>query len=89
MTVKRYKVIYDRPDCIGAGACAAIFPERWVMNKKDDLADLTGGVKVQESPEQWVLEIEEKELMQMLESAQVCPVNVIHIIDLETGKKLI
>ncbi len=86
---KKYKVIYDRPDCIGAGACAAIFPERWVMSKKDDMADLTGAAMIQESPEQWILEIEEGELTQMLESAQVCPVNVIHIVDLVTGKKLI
>ncbi len=89
MTIKKYKIVYDRPDCIGAGACAAIFPDRWVMNKKDDLADLIGGTKLMNPNEQWILEIEENELSVMLESAQVCPVNVIHIFEVETGKKLI
>lgn len=86
---KKYKVIYDRPDCIGAGACAAIHPERWVMNKNDDLADLVGGKKISDNPQQWIFEFSMDELDQFMSSAQVCPVNVIHIIDLETGETLI
>ena len=86
---KKYRVIYDRSDCIGAGACAAIHPRRWMMNKNDDLADLVGGKKIGTNPEQWEFEFSMDELDQMISSAQVCPVNVIHIIDLETGEKLI
>lgn len=86
-TVRRYKIVYDRDDCIGAGACIAVFPERWEM-ADDGRADLKGGKSVDDNAVQ-ELEITEKEFQKMMDSAQACPVSVIHIIDLETGKRLI
>ena len=86
-TVKRYNVTYDREQCIGAGACIAAFPERWEM-ADDGKADLKGG-KPNEDNSVQELEITEKEFKQMMDSAQSCPVAVIHIIDLETNKRLI
>ena len=86
---KKYKIVYDRNNCIGAGSCSAVFAERWVMNNADDKADLVGG-KLESMPKRVVvLEFSDEELARFMESAQVCPVNVIHIIDLETGKQLI
>ncbi len=84
---KRYKIVYNREDCIGAGACIAAFPERWVMCD-DGRADLIGGKPNDDNSVQ-ELEISEKEFKQMMDSAQSCPVTVIHIIDLETKQKLI
>ena len=86
---KKYKIVYDRDNCIGAGSCTAVFAERWAMNNKDDKADLVGGVLDTSSKRMMVLEFSQEELERFMESAQVCPVNVIHIIDLETGEKLI
>jgi ferredoxin len=86
-TVKRYKITYDREQCIGAGACIAAFPERWEM-ADDGKADLKGGKSNEDNSVQ-ELEITEKEFKQMMDSAQACPVLVIHIIDLETNKRLI
>ena len=83
---KRYKIILERPNCIGTGSCVVTFPERWVLNKEDDKADLIGGARAGENI---ILECTEEELDKFLESAQVCPVNVIHIIEIETGKKII
>jgi len=83
---KKYKIIYDREGCIGAAACAAEFPERWEMSQ-DGKADLVDSEKVNET--EYILEIGEEELEAMMRAAQSCPVNVIHIIDLETGEKLI
>ena len=37
----------------------------------------------------WIKEIDESELAAYKESAEVCPVNVIHIYDKETGEKII
>lgn len=84
---KRYRIIYDRINCIGAGSCVISYPERWVMNTVDDKADLIGGKQVAEHT--WEVEFTEEELDKFLESAQVCPVNVIHVLEVETGKKLI
>lgn len=84
---KKYKIIYSRVNCIGAGSCVISYPERWAMNRIDDKADLIGGKKVAEHI--WEVEFTEEELVQFLESAQVCPVNVIHVIEIETEKKLI
>ncbi len=84
---KRYKVIYDREGCIGAAACAAVFPERWEI-VEDGKADLKGGEPKEDNLVQEV-EFDDEELEKMMASAESCPVNVIHIIDLETGEKLI
>ncbi len=86
-TVKRYKITYDREQCIGAGACIAAFPERWEM-ADDGKADLKGGKSNDDNSVQ-ELEITENEFKQMMDSAQACPVLVIHITDLETKKRLI
>ncbi|MEK6849613.1 MAG: ferredoxin [Nanoarchaeota archaeon] len=82
---KQYKVIYERNNCIGAGTCVAVLDARWKMND-DGKADLNGGVKKGDIYE---LIITEAELPKMLESAEACPVLVIHIEDMETGKRLI
>jgi len=80
-----FKVLLDRESCIGAGACAKAFSERWKMNDNDGKVDLVGGEKKDEF---WIVEIEDHELDRMMESAQACPVNAIHIID-ENGNRLI
>lgn len=83
---KRYKVVYNRPDCIGAAACVAIDPKRWVMNE-DGKADLISAKEVK--PGIWELEIEAEALEINKDSAEGCPVAVIQIFDMETGEKLI
>jgi len=87
MSPKKYRIVYDRINCIGAGSCVISYPERWVMNKVDDKADLRGGKEIKEHT--WEVEFTAEELEKFLESAQVCPVNVIHVYEIETGKRLI
>jgi len=84
---KRYRIVYDREGCIGAAACVAAYPERWDI-VDDGKADLKGGKPNDDNTEQ-ILEITEEEFQKMMDSAQSCPVNVIHIIDLETGQRVI
>jgi len=86
-TVKRYKITYDREQCIGAAACIAVFPERWIL-ADDGKADLNGGKSNDDNSIQ-ELEITEKEFKQMMDAAQACPVTVIHITDLETKERII
>lgn len=80
----KYKVIFERSNCIGAGTCAAVYQERWTLTG-DGKADLKDGKQAGTNVE---LIIDESELPKMMESAQICPVNVIHIED-ETGKRII
>jgi len=87
MEPKKYRVVYDRENCIGAAACAAVNPERWQMNE-DGKADLIEGNKNKENTEQTMI-ITEDELKRVKEAAEACPVNVIHIFDLETGERII
>ena len=64
-------------------------PNRWVLNKEDDKVDLVGGKLENKEKQEYVLEFTEEEFAKFKESAEVCPVNVIHIIDLQTGEKII
>jgi len=84
----KYLVRYDRSNCIGAGACTAASPKFWKMNyEKDSKADLIGGTEKEDGWEE--LEIDDADLEEMKAAAEICPVNVIHIINKETGEKII
>ncbi len=82
---KKYKIIYNRDECISAKTCIEFY-EKFKISKKDDKADLSGS---KEEDGQYVLEISEKDLQAAKEAAQSCPVNVIHIYDSETNEKII
>ena len=71
-----HKFIHDRENCISCGACAAINGIKWKMNKEDGKADLI------------IENITNDEFELDMETAESCPVNVIHIND-ENKKNLI
>jgi ferredoxin len=79
----KYTVKYDREACIGAASCTA-FSKKFKLDK-DGKANLAGA---KEEDCLFILEIDEKELDEMKEAAQSCPVNVINIYD-EKGTKII
>ena len=72
-----YIIEYIRPECIGAAACVALRPENWFLD--------TDGKATLMRKEIYT----EEEFKAEFESAEACPVNVIHIIEVKTGKKLI
>ncbi len=84
---KKYRVELDREGCIGAAACVAVDPDNWsiVEDGKVDLKDSTQDSKTKF----FVREIDESELAKWKEAAESCPVTVIHIVDLETGRRII
>ena len=85
---KKYIIKFDRENCIGAAACVAVQPEHWQI-VDDGKVDFIGG-KPDEKLKSWfVKEIDESELIKFKEAAEVCPVNVIHIYDKDTGNKII
>ncbi len=81
----KYKIIYDREGCIGAAACAAANADHWEI-VEDGKADLKGAKET--SPHIWERTITESELQRNLEAAESCPVRVIKIIEIASGKQI-
>ncbi len=87
MTEKPYKLQFDRIGCIGAAACAAVHPKRWIMSPKDGKADLVDGKPMQQ--EGWFeTDIPAEELALDIEAAKACPVAVILLIKKQNGEKI-
>ncbi len=82
----RYKIEFDRAGCIGAAACAAVFPEKWVM-QDDGKPDLIGTPS--KADKQELIVEDEEEARKHIEAAKSCPVLVIHVTNLDTGEKII
>ena len=82
----KYKVEHNRPDCIGCGACAAIFPQFWRM-ARDGKADVVDSILREDGWEE--KQFEEKEFELNMECAESCPVNVIHIKKTDIDEQLI
>lgn len=80
----KYKIIYNRKNCIGVSSCALLAEKFWKMNA-DDKADLVGGKEKADG--KWELQIKEKDLHLNKEAARNCPVGVIRIVD-EEGNQI-
>jgi len=72
---QKYKIIFNRDECIGCSACAAVNPQNWEM-KEDGKSHLKESTL--EENEQEISELEEN-YDDNLEAAESCPVNCIHI----------
>ncbi len=82
----KFKIIHDRPNCIGCGACAAISEKFWEMDA-DGKSNIIKGTRLDNGTEE--LKIDEKDLEANKEAAESCPVNVIHLKNLESDEDLI
>jgi ferredoxin len=81
----KYKIVHDRPGCIGCGACVAVAPDYWEMGS-DGKSVLKNSNKAGENEER---DVDEKDFAANDEAAKACPVNVIHITDIAKKKQLI
>ena len=82
----KYIIQHDQEACIGCGACTALNPEDWTMESdgKAKLIDsVVNGTQIFEKS------IDESHYERNKMAAEGCPVNCIHIINNETGKKII
>ncbi|MCR4334989.1 MAG: ferredoxin [archaeon] len=75
----KFKIIYNRNDCVAAGPCAAVDSDHFEINPKDGKADLIGGKET--SPGIWELEIEEDDKAN--QAVEVCPAAVISVQKIE------
>jgi len=85
MIMAKFKIEYNRPECIGCGACAAVSPDYWEM-MDDGKSSIKGGKKAGEKEEK---EIEEKDLATNKEAAESCPVDIISIINKDNNEKVV
>ncbi|MCF7866423.1 ferredoxin [Candidatus Woesearchaeota archaeon] len=83
---KKYKLLHDRPGCIGCSACAAVAPDFWEMSD-DGKSDIKGGKDKEDGWQE--KDISEDEFQENMEAAESCPVNVIHLKKLENNEDLI
>ena len=81
----KYKIVYERVNCIGAAVCVAVNPNRWVLDA-DSKANLIGSIQ---NGDVFEVELDESEIEEMKQAAEGCPVNIIHITNLDTGQKII
>ncbi|MBS3169512.1 ferredoxin [Candidatus Woesearchaeota archaeon] len=85
--MKQYKIVFDRKACIGAYSCAAVAEDIWNFDNKENKVDIKlAGMKGDKEKQEVI--IDESMLQKALDSAEVCPVQVIKIIDLETGEEV-
>ena len=73
----KYKIEMVEGECIGCGLCASLCPDNWETVEKD------GQLKAK--PKNTEIE----ELGCNRDAAEQCPVNCIHIVETETGNKLV
>jgi len=70
------KIIHQRKKCLGCGACAAVCPKFFEMDKKDGLAHLKNSKKVGDD-----FELELGKIGCLKEAVEVCPIKIIKIKD--------
>lgn len=77
----KFKVELVKDDCIGCGACAAVASELWDMG--DDGKSFIKGANGDS------VEVGDDKFSGHKEAAEACPVNVIHITNLDNKEKVI
>lgn len=78
----KYKIVFEREACIGNGVCAALASKTW----ETPYSEVHGGDGKAKLLKE---EFNQEEFQENFAAAEQCPVNVIHIVDKETGKQLI
>ena len=71
----KFKIIYDKNNCVAAGPCAAVDSVHFKINPEDGKAELIGGKEV--SPGIFELEVDDDDLAN--QAAAVCPAAVITV----------
>jgi len=84
----KYKIEHNRPNCIGCGACVSTCPDFWEMSP-DGKSTLKGSKQSRVNKDWSELEIDQNDYDCNKRAADACPVNVIHMTNLETKEKVI
>ena len=81
----KFKIIQEIDACIGCGACSVIAPDKWEMG--DDGKSILLNAKKKDGKYEKVFD--ESELEEYQEAAESCPVEALHIKNLDTGEDIV
>jgi len=85
----KFAVEIDKNACQGFGACVELCPQFFQLSDVDGKSSIEGAKKVVRENEVVAETLELDELECVREAAEACPFNAIHIVNLDTGEKLI
>ena len=85
----KFTVEIDKNACQGFGACVELCPQFFQLSDVDGKSSIEGAKKVVRENEVVAETLELDELECVREAAEACPFNAIHIVNLDTGEKLI
>jgi len=81
----KFKIIQEIDACIGCGACTVIAGGKWEMTD-DGKSKL---LNAEEKDGKYIKVFDETDLEEYKEAAEACPVNALHIENVETGEKIV
>lgn len=82
-----YKIVYNKTECIGAGACVGVYPDLWSLD--DEAKAILRDAEWNEATGRYELVVDNEDFRKVKDSALVCPVYAIDIIDLETQASIL
>lgn len=78
---KKVKIIQDRQNCIGCGSCCIVAPEFWKMEQDNKAKLLKSKVNPKTGNYEMEVEVDDQAFAALKESENICPVQIIKIID--------
>ena len=85
----KFRVELDKNACRGFGACVELCSQFFQLLGADGKSTIEGAKKVIKENEAVAETLELDELECVREASEACPFNAIHIVNMETGEKLI
>ncbi len=85
----KFRVELDKNACQGFGACVELCPQFFQLSDVEGKVSIEGAKKVMKEDEVVVETLELDKLECVRDAAEACPFNAIHIVNVETGEKLI
>jgi len=85
----KFKVELDKNACQEFGACVELCPQFFQFSDVNGKSSIKGAKKVMKEDEVVTEKLELDKLECVREAAEACPYNAIHIVNVETGEKLV
>jgi len=85
----KFRVQIDEKACQGFGACVELCPKFFQFSDVDGKSSIKRAKKAMKEDEIVAEKLELDKLECVREAAEACPFNAIHIVNMETGEKLV